>query len=114
LEFLKQQHRVQPSIIWERLLQNSPSPLQGTFFQSEWLKTYRPPPREQMRTYLAVRLRCDAERDRRFHGHRRFWRRSSILLFDIVLVLDLLLIRDEIVVSRVLKVVMNINVIGPP
>jgi hypothetical protein len=46
---------VQPSIIWESLLQNSPSPLQGAFFQSEWLKTYdRPPPREQMRTYLAA------------------------------------------------------------
>jgi len=54
LEFLKQQHRVQPSSIWERLFQNSPSPLQGAFFQSEWPKTYRPPPREQMRTYLAV------------------------------------------------------------
>jgi hypothetical protein len=39
---------------------------------------------------------------------------GSIFLFDVVLVLDLLLIRDESVVPRVLKIVMNVNVVGPP
>jgi predicted phage terminase large subunit-like protein len=54
-EFLKQQHRDQPSVIWESLFQNRPTPLEGAFFQASWFKTYdRLPPRNQMRTYIAV------------------------------------------------------------
>jgi predicted phage terminase large subunit-like protein len=54
-EFLKQQHRDQPSVIWESLFQNRPTPLEGAFFQASWFKTYdRPPSRDQMHVYLAV------------------------------------------------------------
>jgi predicted phage terminase large subunit-like protein len=54
-EFLKQQHRVQPPVIWESLFMNRPTPLEGAFFQASWFKSYdRLPPRDQMRTYIAV------------------------------------------------------------
>jgi hypothetical protein len=45
---------------------------------------------------------------------RDFPRSSSIFLSDVVLVLDLFLIGDEIIVPRVFKIMMNVNVIGPP
>jgi predicted phage terminase large subunit-like protein len=54
-EFLKQQQQVQPPVIWESLFMNRPTPLEGAFFQASWFKTYdRLPPRDQMRTYIAV------------------------------------------------------------
>jgi predicted phage terminase large subunit-like protein len=54
-EFLKQQHHVQPSVVWESLFQNRPSPLEGAFFKESWLKTYdRLPPRDQMQVYMAA------------------------------------------------------------
>jgi predicted phage terminase large subunit-like protein len=61
-EFLKQQHRDQPSVIWESLFQNRPSALEGAFFKESWLKTYdRPPPRDQMQVYMSADFAVNAK-----------------------------------------------------
>jgi predicted phage terminase large subunit-like protein len=53
--FLKHQQEVQPPRVWASLFMCRPTPQEGSFFRSEWLKTYHhAPPRDELKTYIAV------------------------------------------------------------
>ena len=54
-EFLQQQQEVLPPRIWASQFMCKPSPTEGAILKSSWLKTYHnPPPRDTMKTYIAV------------------------------------------------------------
>ena len=54
-DFLRQQREVQPPRVWASLFMNRPSPVEGAFFKASWLKTFHnQPPRENLKTYIAV------------------------------------------------------------
>jgi predicted phage terminase large subunit-like protein len=53
--FLQQQQEVLPPRIWASQFMCKPSPTEGAFFRASWLKTYHNlPPRENLKTYIAV------------------------------------------------------------
>ena len=54
-EILRQQREVLPPRVWASLYMNRPSPVEGAFFKASWLRTYHnPPPRDTLKTYIAV------------------------------------------------------------
>ena len=54
-EFLQQQQEVLPPRIWASQFMCKPSPTEGAFFKSSWLRTYHnAPSRDTMKTYIAV------------------------------------------------------------
>ena len=54
-EFLSQQREVLPPRIWASQFMCKPSPIEGAILKASWLKTYHnPPPRDTMKTYIAV------------------------------------------------------------
>ena len=53
--FLQQQQEVLPPRIWASQFMCRPSPTEGAILKASWLKTYHnPPPRDTMKTYIAV------------------------------------------------------------
>ena len=53
--FLQQQQEVLPPRIWASQFMCKPSPIEGAILKASWLKTYHnPPPRDTMKTYVAV------------------------------------------------------------
>ena len=54
-DYLRQQRDVLPPRVWASLYMSRPTPLEGAMFKSAWLKTFHnPPPRDTMKTYIAV------------------------------------------------------------
>ena len=54
-DYLRQQREVLPPRVWASLYMSRPTPLEGAMFKSAWLKTFHnPPPRDTMKTYIAV------------------------------------------------------------
>jgi hypothetical protein len=62
-DFLRHQKEVQPPRVWASLFMNRPVPEEGSVFKRVWLKTYHNmPPRDTMRTYMAVDFATSQDR----------------------------------------------------